>query len=278
MNKKLSLNNDSIASHILINSIALLILFGFWFVVSITIKYSKEAIFPTPLDVMNRIIHLCKGLKLYNYTIIEHLSTSLLRWGIGYILSIIIGISTGILLGTSNLLYRIFMPIIYVIQLIPGLAWVPIALLIFGIGNISTIFMIFVMGYTPIVINTAGSIRSVPPIYSNAARIMGANKTTIFLKVFIPATSLSIINGLRIGLANAWRVLIAAEMIVGVGVGLGYIIIQARWSLDFEAAFASITIIVAIGLIIEKGIFRLFERNISRKLGIEQGNNFAFRD
>ena len=159
------------------------------------------------------------------------------------------------------------MPGIYILQLIPGLAWIPIAMLLFGIGNISTIFMIFIMGYMPVVINTVGGIKGIPLIYVNAAKMMGAEKFTIYFKVLIPAAALSIINGLRIGLANAWRVLIAAEMIVGVGVGLGFIIIQSRWSLDFEAAFCSIIIIAGIGLLVEKGFFGILENTISHKLG-----------
>ena len=232
-------------------------------------KQAKGAIFPGPVQVFSRIIRLFQGSILYDHLLATHLISSLIRWGVGYLLAIVAGLLSGLFLGTSKIIYRVGMPIIYVLQLIPGLAWIPISLLLFGIGNVSTIFMIFIMGFTPIVINTSGSIRSAPSIHINAAKMMGAGRTTLLLKVLIPFASLQIINGLRIGLANAWRVLIAAEMIVGVGVGLGYIIIQSRWSLDFEAAFVSIVLIIIIGLIIEKAIFGYLERRISYKLGIE---------
>jgi ABC-type nitrate/sulfonate/bicarbonate transport system permease component len=271
MNKN---NRENFFSHhrlpyrIAINLVAIFIVLFVWWLIVLELKQVKGTIFPSPIDVINRMFQLGKGENLYNHPILTHLLQSLLRWSVGYILAVILGIITGLMLGTSNLIYRLFMPGIYILQLIPGLAWIPIALLLFGIGNISTIFMIFIMGYTPVVINTVGGIKGIPPIYVNAAKIMGAKKLTIYFKVLIPAATLSIINGLRIGLASAWRVLIAAEMIVGVGVGLGYIIIQSRWSLDFEAAFCSIMIIAGIGLLVEKGGFGILENTISRKLGM----------
>ncbi len=130
--------------------------------------------------------------------------------------------------------------------------------------------MIFIMGLTPIIINTAGGIRSIPPIYIKSARMMGATRFLIFFRVMLPAATLAIVTGLRIGLANSWRVLIAAEMIVGAGVGLGYAIIQSRWSLDFEAAFVCVVIICVIGLVVEKLGFEVVEKRIMAQMGLGQ--------
>ena len=94
---------------------------------------------------------------------------------------------------------------------------------------------------------------------------MGANKVDLFLHVLLPASLLHIVNGMRMGLANSWRVLIAAEMIVGSGVGLGYIIIQSRWSLDYTSAFVSLILIVAVGLTFEKMVFGRIEKSLQRK-------------
>jgi ABC-type nitrate/sulfonate/bicarbonate transport system permease component len=101
--------------------------------------------------------------------------------------------------------------------------------------------------------------------------MMGGNRLLLFWGIMLPAATLSIVGGLRIGLANSWRVLIAAEMIVGAGVGLGYSIIQSRWSLDFEAAFACVMIICFIGLMVEKLVFEILEKRIMAQLGLEQG-------
>jgi len=250
--------------------ISLLFILFFWYVVAFWVSLTKGALFPTPHETFIRFFRLLTGAHLYHQSLQRHVISSLMRWTIGYGLAVVFGILLGLWLGASGLSYDLFMPTVYLIQLIPGLAWIPIALLIFGLGNVSTIFMIFIIGITPIIINTSGGIRSIPDQYVKTAQMMGASGHFIFFKVMIPATTLSIVNGLRIGLANAWRVLIAAEMIVGVGMGLGYIIIQSRWSLDFEAAFVSILIICMIGLLIEKGLFTVLERNIMLKMGLSK--------
>ncbi len=241
-----------------------------WYGVALFVRVIKGVTFPMPHDTIQRLQILLSGVDLYNQTIFSHLTQSLMRWSIGYFIAVILGLQLGLLLGSSRLLHDLFMPTVYSLQLIPGLAWIPIALLIFGIGSASTIFMIFMLGIIPIIINTAGGIKSIPPIYLKVARTLGTRKAAIFFKVMLPAAALPIVNGLRIGLAGAWRVLIAAEMIVGAGVGLGYIIIQSRWSLDFEAAFVSIFIICFIGLAIEKGVFRVIEKRIMKRTGLSE--------
>ena len=262
---------NKIVKRFLFTSLSLLIILFFWYVIAYWVRFAKGVIFPTPHDTFLRFFHLLGGIDLYNEALYRHVSSSLIRWGLGYGLAVVLGILFGLWLGASNLFYELIMPAVYFIQLIPGLAWIPIALLIFGLGNASTIFMIFIIGITPIIINTSGGIRGIPPQFVKTAQMMGASRPVIFFKVMVPAATLSILNGLRIGLANAWRVLIAAEMIVGVGVGLGYIIIQSRWSLDFEAAFVSILIICTIGLIIEKGLFAIIEKNVMLKQGLAKG-------
>jgi ABC-type nitrate/sulfonate/bicarbonate transport system permease component len=170
------------------------------------------------------------------------------------------------------------MPLVTVLQLIPGLAWIPVALLLFGLGNKATIFMIFIIALTPIIITTATGIKNTPPNLIHAARIMGADRKAMFIHVLFPSALFHIIDGMRIGLANSWRVLIAAEMIVGSGLGLGYIIIQSRWTLDYMAAFVSIIVIVIIGLTAERFIFKRIEDNLSKKSGTNQVGYSFFRE
>ncbi len=255
---------------IVINLMPLAIIVLTWQVVALWISYSRGITFPTPAQTCLRLTTLFSGVDLYDKSIYQHLSASLARWGTGYLLAVVFGIATGLVLGSSKILYETCMPVVHVLQLIPGLAWIPIALLIFGIGDASTIFMIFIMGITPIILNTAGGIRGIPPIYLKTARMMGGGRMLLFFQIMLPAATVSIVGGLRIGLANSWRVLIAAEMIVGAGVGLGYAIIQSRWSLDFEAAFVCIMITCLIGLIVEKLVFEVLEKQIMAKMGLGQ--------
>lgn len=253
---------------VIANLITLLAVVLIWYLLSYWTSQYRNITFPTPAQTLDRLIKLLQGQLLYEHTIYSHLAGSFSRWVAGYLIAVVSGLVLGVICGLSRLAHRIIMPIVYVVQLIPGLAWIPVALLLFGIGSKATIFMIAVTALAPIIINVAGGIREVPAIYVKAARMMGATQFRIFYSVIIPASVIPVINGLRIGLANGWRVLIAAEMIVGMGLGLGYSIIQSRWSLDFEAAFVSIIVICAVGLFIEKVVFGAIERKVVYRMGM----------
>jgi len=242
-----------------------------WQVVAEMIYAMKGVSFPYPYETIVRAGALLGGQQLYDYTIYDHTLASLTRWAIGYILAVALGLVMGVAIGVSRPFRNLSMTSVTVIQLIPGLAWIPIALLIFGLGETATVFIIFMTVLPTIIISTASAIQSAPPIYVKAARIMGMSRFSTFFKVLIPSSSLQILTGLRVGLANGWRVLIAAEMIVGVAIGLGFSLIQSRWSLDFVAAFVSIMIICVIGLFIEKVLFNYIERRLMSRLGINQG-------
>ncbi|MBW1829359.1 MAG: ABC transporter permease subunit, partial [Deltaproteobacteria bacterium] len=248
--------------------LAIILILAIWQLLAVFFTRIRPIPFPTPVDVFWRLGELFSGELLYDKSIGEHVMMSLSRWAVAYCITVITGLWIGMVLGSYRLMHAICMPAIYVLQLIPGLAWIPIALLLFGIGEKTTVFMIFITALPPVIINTTGGIRSVPKIYTNVAQMIGLRKGETFFRVLLPASLLSIINGLRIGFANGWRVLIAAEMIVGVSVGLGYSLIQARWSLDFEAALVCIVIICIIGLFIEKIVFGVIEKKVLGYQGI----------
>jgi NitT/TauT family transport system permease protein/taurine transport system permease protein len=149
--------------------------------------------------------------------------------------------------------------------LVPGLAWIPVAILLFGIGELSTVFMITVSAFAPIAINVLAGIKGVNVQLIRAAQMMGAKKNHLFFKVLVPAALPSILSGLRIGLGTGWRVLVAAEMVVGTGDGLGYAIIQARWTLDYTSSFACIAVICSLGLLFERLFLRRLEVLTARR-------------
>jgi ABC-type nitrate/sulfonate/bicarbonate transport system permease component len=250
--------------------LAVLLILVIWQLLAAFVTRIRPIPFPTPVDVFWRLGDFFSGRHLYNKGLGEHVSMSLSRWGIAYCMAVVAGLWIGFILGTSRIMHAVCMPAVYVLQLIPGLAWIPIALLLFGIGEKTTVFMIFITALPPVIINTTGGIRSVPKIYTNVAQMIGLRKAGIFFRVLLPSSLISIINGLRIGFANGWRVLIAAEMIVGVSVGLGFCLIQARWSLDFEAALVCIVIICAIGLFVEKILFNAIEKKVLEYQGLSR--------
>lgn len=251
---------------------SIVIILAVWQVVAWAVYLLRGIDFPTPLETFNQLLTSIKGMPIYDFSIWEHTFASLLRWFVAYLFAVIIGITIGFALGINDLLNKLFMPFFTVVQLIPGLAWIPIALLLFGLGNTSTVFMIFVIALIPVIITTATGIKNTPSDLIHAALIMGANRRTLFIHVLFPSALFHIVDGMRMGLANSWRVLIAAEMIVGSGVGLGYIIIQSRWTLDYTSAFVAITVIVIIGLTAEKLVFKKIEDNLRKKYGYQMSN------
>lgn len=252
----------------IILGIALVILV--WWVVAEAMILTRGALFPTPPETFSSLWNALGGATVNGETIYYHTWSSLLRWGTGYALALLIGIAVGISFGSLSRLYDTGMVSVYVVQMIPGLAWVPIAMLIFGLGESATVFIILMTAMPPIIINTAGGIRQVPPVYSKVAMMSGKDRASLFTKVLIPAASLSIIDGMRIGLANGWRVLIAAEMVLGAMVGLGATIYDSRYSLDFVSAFVCIIVICFIGLAIEKLLFAGLENAVRNRLGLDK--------
>jgi len=247
---------------------SLLILFLAWEAIAGFVEVFRNVPFPTPLETFTRLADLVTGEPLYGIPIYKHLVDSVSRWILGFSLAVAVGIPLGILLGYSTAMWDLFMPIIYVIQTIPGPAWIAVALMLFGLGNAPAVFMIFIVVFHAVVITTASGARGISRRYVNAAKMLGADSATIFFKVFLPAATLPIVSGLRIGLGNGWRVMVAAEMIAGTASGLGYSIIESRWSLDFTSAFVCMLLVSAFGLLTQRVIFAKIERRIMRRVGL----------
>ena len=228
--------------------------------------------FPYPADSISWAIdHLIDGEKIYGSTLLEHIKASLVRVVTAFFFAAVVGILLGTLLGYFGRIYSIGIVPVTVLQTIPGLAWVPIALLLFGLGDDASVFIIFSVSTMVITINVSGGIRMVPEVVTRASKMMGASGIIMFFKVLLPYSSIAIINGLRLGLGSAWRVLIAAEMLIGTGIGLGSSMEILRDDLNFVGAFGCIVVIVVIGLIIDKVIFSAIEKSMRHRLGMEEG-------
>lgn len=251
-------------------SLALLLLC--WTFVAWSVEWTRGVMFPTPLDTAVKLVGLVSGEQFLGYSLYTHVASSLGRWLSGFLVAVIAGLLTGMAVGRWSSVERLLMPSIHVLQLVPGLAWIPVAILIFGIGNGATHFMITVTAFAPIVINVAGGVKRVDEMYIRAARMLGLGNRMLFLNVLLPGALPHILSGLRIGLGNSWRVLVAAEMIVGSGTGLGYAIIQSRWTLDYAGAFVCIVIICAIGLTIDRLLFIPLERRTIELWGLKREN------
>ncbi len=232
-----------------------------WILLAAYQRIALDKPFPYPWEAILALLDPSQNMLL-------HAGASLLRWGSGFILASSLGIVLGIIMGLSPVVERLFSPLVTVLQLIPGLAWIPITMIVFGLGNGATIFMITVTAIAPIIINTRSGIQQIETVLLQAAQTMELSPRRTFFRVILPGAAPSIISGLRTGAANGFRVLISAEMVVGSSLGLGYALYQSRWTLDYQAAFGALTLIIIIGLIVERVIFSSLDCHIRQKRGL----------
>jgi ABC-type nitrate/sulfonate/bicarbonate transport system permease component len=210
---------------------------------------------PSPIEIILGfkdllIVGVPPGNLLHN-----HMLYSLYRVALGYAIAALLAIPLGLLMGWSTGLLRMVRPLFELIRPIPPLAWIPIAILWFGIGIKSAAFIIFLGAFFPILLNTISGVLSIPPILVEAARTLHAREKDIFLKVLLPGAVPSIFVGMRIGIGIGWMTLVAAEFTgVKEGYGLGYMIMTARDIQRPDEILAGMLVIGVIGLLIDIGL------------------------
>jgi len=218
--------------------------FGFALVWSLTSRFSgwNNQVFPGPLTVMASIWEL-----IVNGTLIKHTIASLFRVTAGFYLAILFGIPLGMVLGRSRMLLRAFNPLIQFMRPISPLAWIPIAMLWFGIGELPAIFLIFLSSFFPLTVSTTLAVSSINKTYFQVAANFKLTRWEIISKIIFPAMLPAVLTALRLTLGIAWLVVVAAEMIA-VDSGLGYLILDSRNALRMDYVMAGMVVIGLIGL------------------------------
>jgi nitrate/nitrite transport system permease protein len=172
---------------------------------------------------------------------------SLQRVAIGYLLSVVIGVGAGLLLGANQFIRRGFDPIVQVLRTVPPLAWLPIALALFQDGNASALFVIFITAVWPIMINTAVGVQQVPQDYNNVAKVLRLSKMEYLTSILIPSTVPYVFTGLRIGIGLAWLAIVAAEMLISRGIG--FRIWEAYQAQNLKDMCIVILCVICVGLV-----------------------------
>ncbi|WP_086227871.1 ABC transporter permease [Campylobacter sp. P0109] len=224
--------------------------------------FSSELI-PSPMQVLNAF-----RLIIDNNSLQIGIIDSLYRYGIGLILGVIFGVIIGFIFGYNPKFASAFDPLFNILRPISPIAWVPIILIIFGIGDLPTIFIIAYSVFFPMVLLSTKAIKDLPSQLIVVAKNFGASKLQIFTGVIIPSSFLSLISSLKLAAALAWINLVVGEML-GAQTGLGYMIIDSRNQLRIDILIATIITIGIIGMIINT-IFGYIEKVVSRRYGYDR--------
>lgn len=189
----------------------------------------------------------------------HHAFETLVRLTAGFALAAAAGVAIGILMGRYRRAEDIFLPLVTIAAPIPGLAYAPLFLLWFGLGNVSAVLLVAFVSAFPIVFNTWTGVKAVKDIWVRSAQAMGADNPRLFRHVILPGSLPYILTGLRLGLAQAWRILVGVEMLAAVPWGLGWMIFGAREFLNTDVMLAGVVVIAVIGVLLEKLVFEKLE-------------------
>jgi NitT/TauT family transport system permease protein len=230
--------------------IVIALIVGAWWAVVIV---SGSVVFPTPWQVVTGTLELIRDGTLW-----QHIGASLFRVGTGFGLAVLVAVPLGLWMGWVKGAYITLNPLFQMMRPISPIAWIPIAILWFGVGDMSPIFLIFISSVFPMVVQTIAGVHTIEKRYLRAAANFGVSRATLFRQVVIPAVLPQIIVGMRIGLGVAWLVVVAAEMIA-LRSGLGYLIIDSRNAGNrYDLVVAGMIIIGLIGLLLDR-LMRLLE-------------------
>ena len=216
------------------------------------VRATGTNVFPSPAAVARGLAELARKGLLLRYT-----RDSLWRVAAGYGIALAVGVPLGIFLGWRPGAARAANPVIQLLRPISPLAWIPVAIVLFGVGNIAAIFLIFLASLFPILVSAMNGVRGVPAMYRDAGRNFGLSRGALLSRVIFPAALPEILTGLRIALGIAWIVVVAAEMIA-VNSGLGYLVIDSRNAgKRYDLVVAAMLLIGLIGLALNLLIARV---------------------
>lgn len=226
-----------------------------------SVIWTATKIFPSPLDVEKGMAELIHKSLLWRY-----IGDSLRRVAIGFGAATVVGIPLGLTFGWYPAVNQVVNPAVQMLRPISPIAWIPVSIVIFGVGDRAAIFLIFLSAVFPIVVGCTNAVSNVPSMFRRAGRNFGLTAIQLLTRVVFPAVLPQIIISLRIALGIAWLVVVAAEMIA-VDSGLGYLVIDSRNSgKRYDLVVAAMLIIGLIGLALDTG-FRRLERVKSVRWG-----------
>jgi ABC-type nitrate/sulfonate/bicarbonate transport system permease component len=229
--------------------------------------FSLDLILPRPFSVVTDLVKtlLVANLPwLYGPNIYLHLLHSFLRAMIGFGFAAMIGIPLGLFLGRITTAREYIMPLVRGLYPIPGIAWIPLAILWFGLGDETVVFVVFASAIFPLIFSTEAGARRISPVVLDAGRCFGARGLKLFLQVILPASVPYIITGLRVALGTAWRMVVAGEMLASPD-GIGFLLVESRFQFRAADLMTVMIVVAVVGYLTEKVIVDTLEKRTIEK-------------
>ena len=239
-------------------SIALLILLWYW------ISNTRPDLFPTMSATWQRFMAM-QNKPIMRLPLIGHIWVSLRRVLLGLAISLVLGISFGVLIGWNKKLDKLLGTVYFMIRPIPPLAWIPLITVWFGIGEGPKIGIIVIGSLASVVINTYTGMKNVDMMYLNVGRVFNANTLQMFFEIAIPSALPSIFAGIKTALSAAWMVVLAAEMI-GANSGVGFLVVRGMDSYDMPLVLVAMVTIGIVGALLS-AVVNFLERSLCPWIG-----------
>src|SRR3989441_612868 len=230
--------------------------------------FARSGLFAPVLAPSVVFIGSALGRMVLSGAMLRHALYTLYRVLFGFVLASIVGVFIGILMGRFRRVERFFLPLVSVLMPIPSLAWVPVFILWFGLGNAATIALVFYAATFPVIYNTWTGVRSVNRLWIRSAEAMGADEKALFQKVVLPGSLAFVITGFRQAFARAWIAVVGGEMIAATNWGLGWVIFDSKEYLNADVMLATLFVIGLLGLGFERLVFQLMERRTVGRWGM----------
>lgn len=266
--KKISLSKKIVNKIINRDTLSLVVFISvflaLWQLVYLSEIFPKLSL-PSPLAVGQTIIEL-----LLDFTLVKGTAITLWRLFLGFLLSLIIGLITGLIMIKFQQFGKTMSSFAVGLQSFPSIAWIPFAILLIGFNDLGILFVVVMSSVFSVMLSTYSGLRNVPPIYIRAARNMGGKGFSLFRHVLIPAATPTLIIGMRQAWSFAWHALIGAEMLITTLVGLGYILSVGREFSNMSQIIATMIVIFTIGLIFDRVVFIKIEEKIRDRWGLNQ--------
>ena len=233
----------------LLGTVGILLFLGGWTAVSIA--FHNVILVPSPKDVVVSV-----GDLLRDGSLAKDLWASLRRVFLGFGIAAGLSVPLALAMGAIAPLRWLLLPVVSLLRPIPPIAWIPLAILWFGIGDASGFFITALAAFFPVFINTLGAALSVEPQYLRAARCLGADRVTLLTRVYLPSSLPAVWTGLKIGLGQSWMAVVTAELVAAQS-GLGYMIELNRIQLETSRVFVGMIVIAITGTVMTVGLDRL---------------------